>query len=280
MKRFVWGVLLIGGVVYGGEVLDKIVAVVGNIPITLYQIEKTAREHNIPLSKAFNYLVDKALIDYELRQKGVEVDQFQLDRKLEEIARQNGMSREQFVELLKERGEYERFISKLKEELKRDKLFSQIAAGRITITPAEIENYYKTHLNRWRVWELAQVTAYSAPTPQLLKPVLESPLNVSPMVKSEEKTLSSAELPLPVVMLISQTPVGGHTPIIPTKNGYVVYYVEKKEGTTTLPLSKVKGLIYSQLYRQKRQEILRSYFDKLKNSPIVQMVSNKVNVGG
>ena len=279
MKRLVITPLLFFGISFGGQLLDKIVVVVGDKPITVYEIEQVARQLQTTRQRAFNILVDRRLVDYELERKGIQIDQFQIDKKLEEVAHQNGMDKEHFIQLLKSRGEYHQFISQLTDELKRDKLFKQITIGRVSINDLEAKQFYEAHKQEWQIWQLAQVTAYYAPTPDPLKAIIQSPLNLSSGVEIKKETLFSVELPIPVAMIIKKTPVGGHTPIIPTDKGYAVYYIDKKEGKGTLPFKKVKNLIYNIIYQQKRREVLKSYFDKLKNSKLVQPVDYKLNVG-
>jgi hypothetical protein len=272
MKKKVIALSLVGLLLYGGEIVDKIVAVVGDQPITLYQIEKLSQERNIPPNTALNLLIDKNLIDYLVKEKGISIDPLTLDRAIRDIARRNGMEQYQFEELLKQRGEYNQFIQKLTTNLKKEELFKSIVNGRIVITPEEVKNYYKTHQREFQFWSRAQVTRYSAPSPQLLKMAIQNPLAPPPQVKITSETLHSANLPIPVAYIIQQTPPGHFTPLIPEKWGYSVYYIKSKEGVETLPFQQVERLIKAKLYREKRNAILQSYFDKMKNSSIVHLV--------
>jgi parvulin-like peptidyl-prolyl isomerase len=271
MKRVI-ALSLAGLLLYGGEIVDKVVAVVGDQPITLYQIKKLSQEQNIPPNRALNLLIDKNLINYLVREKGIAIDPLTLDRAIREIAQRNGMEQYQFEELLKQRGEYQKFIEELKNNLKKEELFKSIVNGRITITPEEVKNYYQTHQGEFRFWKEAEVTRYFAPNPQLLKLALQNPLSPPSQVKITAETLHSSTLPIPVAYIIQQTPSGHFTPIVPEKWGYSIYYIKSKKGEIVLPLQKVQNLIRAKLYREKRNAILQSYFDKMKNSSIVHLL--------
>jgi parvulin-like peptidyl-prolyl isomerase len=263
--------LVLAGLVFmlHAEVLDKVVASINNIPVTSYEIEKTSKELNVPKDQALQILLDKKLIQSEVKKRGIEVDDFELENAMEKIAKQNGLSLFEFKNILMQRGQYKQFVKNLKDNLLKQKLFEQIVQTKLHINDDDIKNYYDTHKDEFSVFKTVQVTKYTANNRQTLKDIKQNPL-ADLKVKPETKVYSYDELPLGLLFLFKETKVGEFTPIINDGLGYSMYYVARKDGKIYLPLDKVKTAIGNKLAAQKREQILKDYFNKLKNRAYIK----------
>ena len=247
------------------EIVDKVVASVNNEPITSYDIQITAKKMHINENQALNYLIDQKLIDSEIKKRGIEVDDFEINQAMENIAERNNLSLFEFKNILEQKGELEKFKEQLKENLLKQKLFSQIVNSKLQITPDELKNYYKTHKNEFAIFKTVQVTKYSSNNPQVLQNLFNNPYYNDPNIKTKTEVYDSSNMPLNLIFLFKNTKVGQFSPIINEGLDYVTYYVANKNGKTYLPFEKVQNIIAQQIASQKRDIILREYFDKVKN---------------
>ncbi|WP_457564192.1 peptidyl-prolyl cis-trans isomerase [Caminibacter sp.] len=255
------------------EIIDKVIASVNNEPITSYEISKVENQMHMTPNQALNYLIDQKLLNEELKKRGIEIDDFDIDQAMENIANKNGMTLFEFKRILKQRGEYKKFRNSLKQKLLKEKLFSQIVNSNLKISPIELKNYYNNHKNEFTVFKTVQVTQYTANNPEILQKIKQNPL-YNQNVNIQTKVYSYNEIPQNLMFLFKTTKVGEFTPVINNGTNYTMYYISRKDGKVILPFDKVKNIIANKILAQKREEILRTYFDRLKNQANIKIYNN------
>ena len=271
MKKIIFCLVLI--FLLHAEVVDKIVATVNNIPITSYEVKKVSENLNISHDKALQILLDQKLIQSEIKRRGIEVDDFEIENALEKVAKQNGLSLFEFKNILMQKGQYKQFRNKIKDDLLKEKLFDEIVQTKLKITPEEIKNYYENHKDEFKVFKNIQVTKYRANNKQILNKVKKNPL-ANANVKTETAVYDYNELPLGLLFLFKQTKVGDFTPVINDGLNYSMYYIARKDGNNYIPFDKVKNVIANKLAAEKREIILKDYFNKLKNKAYIRFYNN------
>jgi hypothetical protein len=189
---------------------------------------------------------------------------------MENIAKRNGLTLYEFENILSQRGELEQFKRKLKETLLKEKLFNEIVKNRISISPQELKNYYENHKDEFSVFRTIQVVKYTSNNPQILSKVKQNPLEVKG-INVENKVFFYNELPVGLMFLFKNTPVGEFTPVVNEGINYAIYYIARKDGTVILPFEKVKNTIANKLANLKREEVLKEYFVKLKNRAKIEI---------
>jgi len=270
MKKSIVSFALIGLLYTHAEVIDKIVATVNNIPVTSYEVEKLSKNLNISNDKALQILLDQKLIQSEIKRRGIEVDDFEIENAMEKIAKRNGLSLFEFKNILMQKGQYKELRKKIKDDLLKEKLFNEIVQTKLKVTPEEIKNYYENHKDEFKVFKNIQVTKYSANNKQILNEVKKNPL-ANAKVKTETAVFDYNELPLGLLFLFKQTKAGEFTPVINDGLNYSMYFIARKDGTDYIPFDKVKNIIANKLISQKREMILKDYFNKLKNKAYIKL---------
>ena len=263
MKKFLIFLLFLS---LHAKIVDKIVAVVGNIPITSYDVETLSKKLNIPRNQALNILIDKSIIKNEIKKRGIEVEDYEVEDAMEKIAKRNNLTLFEFKNILAQRGELDKLKKQIKENLLKEKLFSRIVNSKLKISPDEIKNYYENHKDEFSVFKTIQVTKYEANNPEILKRLFTNPYYNNPQIKVKTEVLSSNDMSLDKLFLFKGTKEGEFTPIVNEGLNYVTYYVANKNGKIYLPFDKVKNIIANKLLQEKRNEILKDYFNKVKNS--------------
>lgn len=247
------------------KIVDKVVASVENEPITSYDIENVSKNLHIDKNRALNYLIDQKLIESEIKKRGIEIDDFEINQAMEKIAKRNHLSLFEFKDILRQKGELEKFKRELKQNLLKQKLFSQIVDAKLQITPDELKNYYDSHKDEFAIFKTIQVTKYTSNNPQILKKLFNNPFYNDPNIKTKTEVFESETLPLNMIFLFKTTKVGQFTPVINEGLDYVTYYVANKQGKVFLPFDKVKNVIANKIVSEKRDLILKEYFDRIKN---------------
>jgi len=269
MKKLLFSVVFLSLV--NAKVVDRVVASVNNEPITSYDISKIVRQKHLSAQEALNYLVDKKILDEQIKRFGISVDDFDIENTMEKIAKQNGMSLFEFKAFLQEKGKLKDFKKQLKESLLKEKLFKAIVSSKLRVSPEEIKNYYDNHKDEFAVFKTVQVVGYYSNNPQSLEKIKKSPLMSQNEVITKTEVFDYNELPLNLMYLFKNTKVGEFTPIINNGANYVMYYIARKDGKVYLPLNQVKNIIVNKIIAQKREEILKSYFVRVKNQADIKV---------
>lgn len=144
------------------KVVDKIVAIVNEQPVTLSDVEKFKKRLNsgglvddalLRLTDAaslqkdkqllLNHLIDERIIDSEVKRKGMEITIERVEQEIRSIAKNNGISRDQLKSALLAKGvtmsQYQDFI---KTSLERQGLIEREVTSKIRISDEDISSYY------------------------------------------------------------------------------------------------------------------------------------------
>ena len=147
-----------------GEVVDKIVAVVGAGLITQsdlnrvlfpvygeyrqrYQGEELARKMDEARRDILNQMIEEKLIINAANDSDIEVSDQEVDEKIEEV-KQRFNSEEEFIESMNRQNLSIRSLKKdFREEILKSKLIDAEVKGKMNISFKEVNDYYQDHLN-------------------------------------------------------------------------------------------------------------------------------------
>lgn len=148
----------------GAIVVNTIVATVDGGPITLYEMREFARTN--PLASqlaeagpqaALDALITTRLIEREIEQKGIVIGEDEIENYIEQISRQNQLTREQLFDVLREQGlTPETYRQQIRQELQRAQLINREIRGKVSVTPEDVQRYYDSHLGEYE--KAAEVT--------------------------------------------------------------------------------------------------------------------------
>jgi peptidyl-prolyl cis-trans isomerase SurA len=136
----------------GGTVVNRILALVDGDPITLYELTDFAaadvrlRESGADQATLLDLLVTKRVIEKEVESQGIAVNEAEIDRYITSIRERNGLDEQQLDQALAQQGlTRERYREQVKEELQRAQLINREIRGKVSVSPEEIDRYYKEH---------------------------------------------------------------------------------------------------------------------------------------
>ena len=170
-----WGMLVFGSAVFSTNaqaeeslVVDRIVAVVNDEIITLYDLNLTVKpyEKNIEAldyppeerretlfklrSDLLNKLVDEKLADQQIKKYNLTISNQEIDLTIERMKESRSYTDEDLRAGLAEQGlTMEEYRDNLKKQLLRGKLVNREVKSKIVITRGEIEKYYNEHRDKY-----------------------------------------------------------------------------------------------------------------------------------
>jgi len=137
------------------EIVDRIVAVVGNQVITMSELEKAYNKDELGLLKSnsqisrqeyLEKMIEKMLIDQEVKRQGITVSVLEVEQAIEKKRTQLGMSPEDFIQTLRRQGmTIDEYREQVRQNLVLGKLVSREVKSEINITDQEIQLYYQKH---------------------------------------------------------------------------------------------------------------------------------------
>jgi peptidyl-prolyl cis-trans isomerase SurA len=150
------------------EVVDRIVAVVNNEIITLYELNRTFAPY-VANIKALNYppekerqtlfqvrqdildkLIDSMLADQQVKRARITVSQNEIDGAVERIKEQRQITDEQLRRGLASQGmTMEEYRQEMEEQILRSKLVNREVKAKIVITKEDVQEYYENHRDKY-----------------------------------------------------------------------------------------------------------------------------------
>ncbi len=150
------------------EVVDRIVAVVNDDIITLFELNRsfkpyeekirklgysTDKEHKILFKvreDMLNRLIDQKLKDQEIERLKIRIDEREIDQTIERIKETNFYTDEDLRHTLANEGlTMEEYRERIKEQILRTKLINLKVRSKIVITKEDITSYYNNHPDKY-----------------------------------------------------------------------------------------------------------------------------------
>ncbi|MBC8317976.1 MAG: SurA N-terminal domain-containing protein [Desulfobulbaceae bacterium] len=300
-----------------GEIIDRVVAVVNDDIIALSELNEEGaamyrRIHQeVPADQAedavkevqkqiLSELIDQLLISQRAAQRGINVDDTEIDAAVDRILSRNDTSVEQFREELEKMGSNEKsYRNKLRNQILRSKLISYEIRSKIVITDRQIQEFYQRQLSDIKTDEGYHLLQFGcnwgedsrSGSPEeahmraiQLRDMVLAGSNFNDLAKEYSDLPSSAdggdigvfakdELADYMWEAIQGLNPGDISNIIRTPSGYQFFkLISSKQGNivTQAPLASVKDEIRTQLYDQELEEKFNNWVKQLRQHSYVE----------
>ena len=156
---FILGVLVSETLAFGEEINNRIVAFVNDDVITLYEIHKEYRErtgakidelmidpqaYKVTCERLIEMLVNELLTTQKEKEMKIEVAKAEIDKAVEDIEINNGITKEQLINEIKRQGlTYEKFRENIESDLKKRKIINYQVQQKIVVSDEEVANFYE-----------------------------------------------------------------------------------------------------------------------------------------
>ncbi len=296
-----WGIFLSG---VQAKVVDRILAVVDNEIITQVELEKaiTAYERQIKsanmdaparekaLAKVRNtmleQMIDRSLARQEAKKYRIQVSDKEVDTIIENMRKQNNLSKLQFAQALREQGmDLDQYKKQVHQEILQSRLINQVVRSKVIVTDADIRNYYDTHLQEFgkaKEFRLRNILVKSRSLGNRIKAQLDDGKDFAELARAYSvyaNASSGGELGVfPVDSFspeiragIENLKKGQYSGVLETANGYQIFFVEDIIPAGGKPFEQVKGQIREKLYKKASEEKFTDWLEGLKKHAHIEI---------
>lgn len=257
------------------QIVDGVAVTVNNLPITLFDVVKTAQLQKTTNEKALDELILAKLQEWALDRKKITVSDYEVNKQIEKIAQSNNITVSQLKEALRARYvSFDSYKADIKKNLERQKLYEQIAQENLTpLDDKSLQLYFEAHKKDFAEPLRLEVTQYAAKNPKALEALQSSPLS-APMneIQKQDVTIDTASLDPTLVNMFKMSKAGSFTPIMPVKNEYVTFYVKDVLEWKTPTFAEARNKVFDAMMMQQQDEAIKEYFEKLKSSAQIRII--------
>ncbi len=261
--------------IWAKNIVNGISVLVNNEPITLYEIHKMSKSMNISIDDALKNLIEKRLQDSQIKKLGIKASSFEINQKLDEVAKKNGISTYELLKFIRSKGIGENeYRENIANAIKNEKLFRRIFKKNLpTPSENEIKSFYNANKSSFSKESIFSVTSYKASTYTALQEIQNNPMLAVAGVVINQEDVSTSDIDKKTAYYLNQTPSGKFTPIEKVGNGvYKMYLVGEKKNLSTLSLEKARPIIIRELSKKYEKETIKNYFDKLKAGADIEIL--------
>lgn len=167
------------------KTLDRVVAVVGDKAITLYELEQAYTQDpylkqgalgapgaegapaQMTPREFLGRMVESMLIEQEVERQGIKVEPMEVEKAVENQRQKLGLSEDQFqFALVKEGVSLEQYRDKIKRDLIVLRLVGKEVRSEIEISEPEMRTYYQQHRDQFTVADKVFLEAVTIPWPE------------------------------------------------------------------------------------------------------------------
>ena len=286
------GLGLAGFFLIRAELVDRIVAVVGDEVITLRELEQAYQNDSLKiqqedkkLSRAeyLERMIEKKLIEQEVKRQGVTVSAQELEQAIEKKRKELGLSPEEFRSLLRAQGiTMEEYRQQVRENLVLARLLAQEVRSELEVSEQEIVAYYNQHKDEFRTPERVKlyhiVIGKGGSSRAKLNHIIKeyqagvSFIELAKKYSEGEEASRGGELGWVELerlkpelrQIISQLKIGELSPVYEDEVGYHLFMVAGREKSVLLALEQVREQIHQILYRKQFEEQYLRWLERLK----------------
>jgi len=258
---------------YSAQMVNGIAAIVENEPITLYEVYSLKEQLKSSEQEALNLLIREKLEEAQIKNLNLNVTPFELNDRVEAIAKQNGMTNAQFRSSMQAQGmDFLEFKNELQKKMLQEKLYKSIAAeaGK-NINEKRARAYFDANPERFKVFNIARVIVYRAKNPEILNAQKTSPKLLNG-VQTQEISLDYQSIDPRLAAIISSTNDGDYTQPLQGPDSYDMFLVKEKIGSYTPSFDDVKDNVINELYQGEQEKLMNDYFDKLRAKAKIQIL--------
>jgi len=254
--------------------VDGVALTVNGKVITMYEIVKLSEQKKISRQDAVELLVEKKLEEAELAKQNVKVDDFDVQRKIEQIAASNGLSLLAFKDALSARLiNYEDYKNEIRNKMAKERFFQKITYQKFTpVDEKDLKLYFENNKAEFATPAKIEVLQYSAKDKNALEKAVSSPMANEPSVAKEEVIIDTKTLDASLLYILKNTKDGSFTQIMPVKDRFVSFYIKDKKEFGTPEFESVKNEVAEKFASKKEESAIKDYFEKVKASAKIKVI--------
>lgn len=300
-KRFILILLfvMLYAPVFSSEIVDRIIAVVNNDIITLAELNTALKPFLEKLEtqgfpdekkKQITYqlkqdmlsrLIDRKLTDQEAQRYNITISNQEVDAAIEKFKQAQSLTQEDLETALKHDGiDFAEYRERIKKELLRPKLINYTVKSKIIITDEDIKNYYDNHRTEFQgvqKYHLRNIIHDNKALMDELKIKLDNNESFTDLAAKYSQGKNAAQggdlgefgmdsLSDQIKESLKGLNVGDHTNVIPTDQGFLIFFVENLTTTEGKTFEQASAQIMEILYNQEAEKKFNAWLETLKKN--------------
>ena len=265
---------MICAVCANAEVVNGVIAVVDNEPITGYELAKVQKLTGASPQAAMEILIGQKLQQSEIKRRGIAVNDAEIDTRLKAIADQNKLSLDQLKIAVQKQGiNYDDFKANIRRTLLEEKLYGSIFADiQHRTTPENVKKFYSQNSSLFTTFDSITLTRYIAKSQAPLDKIRTNPKLRPSDVYVMKGTLKANQMDEGLKYIVTNVEQGKFSPIIPTRNGYEMFYVNDKKGLRTLDFDSVQEKAIEGYVTSERKKAIAEFNDRLRSNANIRII--------
>ncbi len=270
MKQSIFLLLFIVAGILHAKPLDAIALIVEGEPVTTAEIRAVEQQTGVSHKEAVDLLIQDRL--QKAAMKNITVAESDIDKEVDRIAKQNGISVKKMQQILEQQGtSWVKYRNTIREALKKRKFFQEKVAKNLpSPTDDELKLFYQNHKESFVIPSTIKVTEYAAKTESALKKLIEN--GTAKGVSAKTMTKQTKGMNPALLSMFMQTPQGLFTAPMNAGDRYVVYKIGEKSGRTQMPFEAAKGAVAARWRQQQQENAIKDYFKKMKTEADIRIL--------
>jgi peptidyl-prolyl cis-trans isomerase SurA len=302
-KVFFIFILALAAPIYAANVVEEIVARVGNEIITKtdleheqarlydelgrrYQGSELEEQYALQKKQLLTFIIDQKLLEQRAAELHLNVDD-DVSAAIKRLREESNIPNDQALqEALKQEGSS---ITELREDFRRriiqQRILWNYVQGKVNITEDEIKNYYEQHKNEYMTEPKSKIRRYTImdenESKDLLKTEADSVLAqlrsgkeidpaVFPHLKADDPVeYTKGDIDPKIAAVLDATKVGEYSEPIEISSGYAILKVEERKEPQLIALEEARGKIYNQLLQSRAEKYQKSFMEDLRKQNYV-----------
>jgi peptidyl-prolyl cis-trans isomerase SurA len=235
--------------------------------------------------QALDNLINDNLIQQEVARFSIDVSEESLDKEIERVRNERGMTLEEFEQVVANDGlTMEEFRAKLKKLLEKQELIGHMVNSKVVVTDSEIQDEYAARKDDYSMGKMIELGI-------LLLPADVSPVEVRERITGGEMTFAEAvakysvgpgkdsggsigelswqDLAADWKSALDGVDQGGVSQPLTIQAHPALLSPITIHDDRMVPLDDVRNDIYKELMQKKRETVFTDYFEKLKKSAVI-----------
>lgn len=162
------------------ETVSRIAAVVNDDIITTYELDQALNTQLAKTDKRpspaqvgalrkdlLSRLIEEKLVQQRIRALRLQVGDEEVENAILDVQKQNQLTREQLMQAVQAQGlTFEAYRENLRKQILRYKLVGQEVRSKVDVSESEIRDYYRAHLEEYRLAPAVTLSAITFPVPE------------------------------------------------------------------------------------------------------------------
>lgn len=303
----VWTALLFMGVftLATAEVVDRIVAVVNNEIITLSQLNKATEPYKVNIASSQNsqaqkeelvkqletdilqQLIDASLTRQEAVKYGIDVDDTDVDRAMDNFKKSNNLDQETLERGLAAEGlTLDEYRERLREQILQSMLVNRAVRSKVIITDSDVQKYYEANIDKFsgvKKYKLRNILTESEADIQFVEKKLQKKSSFAALAKDYSIGSNASEggdlgvfdinsFSQQIKTALENLNKGEFTSVMRTGKAYQIIYVADILMEGNLTVEQASDKIQEILYQKQAEQQFKEWIHSLKESAHVKLM--------